>query len=422
MKVKVDVGKVFGRYAVDYEERIDFDRLRRERLERARKAMEEDGLGAIVAWDDANIRYLTSYYVTTPLRPLEAQFVVFPRNGEPHLVGGGTPEEVERRMPWLKGRVHAPAALPKPAAVGPDDPVVLKVVDQIGRILAEYGVQNEPIGIDGTTLSFLYAEAFKKRGLKPVHGKPTMDKARSIKTQDEIALMRIICQIAEKAFAAIAEAIRPGIRECDLVAIAMKVLYEEGVDHTEDCVVCSGYNTNPYNWSFSDKPIRPGELVYVDIDGASYLGYKCCLYRTFCCGKASQEQKDLYAECRDMLYAALEVIRDGVTDHEVVSRWPGSPEYWGYKTWQEVCPYALGHGIGLSLHERPFFNRQQMEAGVPPQVLREGMVIAIETYAGKKGGRDGVRLEEDIVVTKDGYERLCLWPIDELMECWLPYR
>jgi len=137
MKVKVDFGKVMGRYAFDYEERIDFERLREERLERARKAMKEDGLGAIVAWDDANIRYLTSYYVTTPLRPLEAQFVVFLRNGETHLVGGGTPEGVERRMPWLRGRVHALAVLSKPAVTGSDDPLLLKVLDQIGKILAE---------------------------------------------------------------------------------------------------------------------------------------------------------------------------------------------------------------------------------------------------------------------------------------------
>lgn len=405
-----------GKYAVDYEERVNYERLRKERLERAREMMREDGLGAIVTWDPANIRYLTSYYVTTPLRPLEAQFVVFPINGEPHLIGGGTPKEVERRMPWMRGRVHAPAGLAKPAATTADDPVLNRVVDQIGKILADYGVDREPIGIDGTTLSFLYAEAFKKRGVKIVHGKTTMDKARMIKTKDEIELMRIACANAEKAFSEIVKAIRPGVRECDLVAIGIKVLYEEGADHTEDLVCMSGYNTNPYNWSFTDKPIRPGDLIYIDIDGASYQGYNTCIYRTFCCGKATERQKELYEECRSMLYNAINLIRDGVTDHEIVSKWPDSPRYWGYDTWQEVGPYCLGHGVGLSLHDRPFFNRQQMEAGMPPQVLKEGMVIAVETYAGRKGEKDGVRLEEMILVTKDGYERLSLWPIDELME------
>src|SRR4030043_2372269 len=99
---------VFGKLAVDYEQRVDYDRLRKERLQRAKDQINKDGLGAIVTWDDPNIRYIASYYVTTPLRPLEAQFVFCPRTGEPHLIGGGTPSEVERRMPWMQGRKNPP--------------------------------------------------------------------------------------------------------------------------------------------------------------------------------------------------------------------------------------------------------------------------------------------------------------------------
>ncbi len=411
----------FGKYAVDYEKRVDYDRLRKERLQKTKDQINKDGLGAIVTWDEANIRYMTSYYVTTPLRVLEAQFVFCPRNGEPHLIGGGTAIEVERRMPWMEGRVHPPVGLPRPAAATPEDPVLNKVVDQITGLLAEYGIEKEPLGVDGTTLSYLYAEAFKKRGIKVVHGKPTMDLARMIKTRDEIELMRITCANSEKAFAAIVDAIRPGIRECDLVGIGIKALYEEGDDHTEDLVCCSGYNTNPYGWSFTDKPIRPGDLIYIDVDGASYQGYKSCVYRTFCCGKATKEQKDLYEECRAMLYDGMSVIKDGATDYELLEKWPQSPKYWGYETWNDVGPYAIGHGLGLTLHDRPFFNQQQKHAGAPEQTFRAGMVIAVETYAGRRGGKDGVRLEENVLVTKEGYELLSRWPIQELMECWLPY-
>ncbi len=413
---------VLGKYAVDYEERVNYPRLRAERLQRAKDQMNKDGLGSIVTWDEANVRYLTGYYITTPNRPLEAQFAFCARNGQPHLVGGNNQESLIEKMPWMEGRIHPPAGIAKIAAFTPDDPVVQRVVDQIFNFMVQYGVEKEPLGIDGTTLSYIYAEAFKKRGVEVVHAKPTMDFARMIKTQDEIELMRITCANSEKAFAAIADAIRPGIRECDLVAIGLKALYEEGVDHTEDLVCCSGSNTNPYGWSFTDKPIQVGDLVYVDVDGASYQGYKSCIYRTFCCGKASQEQKDLYEECRAMLYDAINTIKDGSTDWQLLDKWPDSPEYWGYKTWAEVGPYAIGHGLGLSLHDRPFFNRMNQVAGVPEQTFRAGMVLAIETYAGRKGGKHGVRLEENILVTKDGYERLSLWPIDELMECWRPYR
>ena len=356
------------------------------------------------------------------MRVLEAQAVFCARNGDPHLIGGSTPSEVERRMPWLQGRVQPNWGLARPHAATPDDPVIVRWVEGIAKMMADYGVQNEPLGLDGSTLAFLFAEAFKKVGITVVHGKPTMDVARMIKTADEVELMRITCANSEPAFAAIVDAMRPGIRECDLVSIGIKALYEQGDDHTEDLVCCSGYNTNPYGWSFTDKPLRPGDLVYIDVDGASYQGYKSCVYRTFCVGKATDEQKELYEECRSLLYAGMDVIRAGATDHDVLAKWPQSPSYWGYSTWDEVGPYALGHGLGLSLHDRPFFLPAHREIGLPPQTFQKNMVLAVEMYAGKRGGKDGVRLEENILVTDDGYERLSRWPIEELMECWLPYR
>ena len=158
------------------------------------------------------------------------------------------------------------------------------------------------------------------------------------------------------------------------------------------------------------------------VDGASYQGYKSCVYRTFCCGKATQEQKDLYEECRSMLYAAMDTVKDGATDFDITDAWPDSPQYWGYDSWGEVGPYACGHGLGLTLHDRPFISIVKKLAGYEPTTLRTGMVLALETYAGRKGGSDGVRLEENILVTDDGYEVLTRWPVDELMECWLPYR
>ncbi|MCP4629420.1 MAG: hypothetical protein GY850_38835, partial [bacterium] len=203
----------FGKYAVDYEMRVDYDRLRKERLQKAKEQIKKDGLGALITWDEANIRYLTSYYVTTPMRPAEMQFVFIAANGEPHLFGGGTPSETERRMPWMKDRVKPSFGLPKLTARTSDDPAVMAVVNGVAELMAEYGVENEALGIDGTTLQMLYSQAFSTKGIQTVHGKPTMDAARMIKTSDEIELMRITCGNSESAFAAIVDAIKPGVRE-----------------------------------------------------------------------------------------------------------------------------------------------------------------------------------------------------------------
>ena len=372
----------FGKFAVDYEERVNMDRLRNYRKERTRAEMKRAGVGAILTFDPDNIRYITGFYVTTPMRMVEGQCVFFPVNGEPHLVIADLPARHIPRMPWMEGRIHALLGFYKPTAVDSYDPVLNNYVNWVGGLMAEYGITNEKLALDGTALQMLFSEAFARKGIQCIHGKPIMDWARMIKSEDEINIMRIACANAEKAHAAVAAAIRPGVKECDLVSAGIAALYEEGCDHTEDLVCMSGPNTNPYGLTFGDRMIRPGDLVYVDVDGDAFLGYRTCIYRTFCCGKATQ----------------------------------------GYETWGEVAPLATGHGIGLTLHDRPFLSCVNRNIpGVEPTTLQSGMVICLETWTGKKGGDHGVRLEEMVLVKDDGYEVLSKFPVKELMECWVPY-
>jgi Xaa-Pro aminopeptidase len=118
-----------------------------------------------------------------------------------------------------------------------------------------------------------------------------------------------------------------------------------------------------------------------------------------------------------MMYAGMKGIKAGNTTWDIVKNWPDSPKYWGYDIWDDVVPYAVGHGIGISLHEKPFFSYPASKAA--PVKLEEGMVLAIENWTGKRGGKFGVRLEENVAVTKDGYDLLTAFPVNELMECWI---
>jgi Xaa-Pro dipeptidase len=322
-------------------------------------------------------------------------------------------------MPWLKGKAYSMVwGGGKWARTVAD---LDNTVNVVAKIMAEHGVTKEPLGLDATTSELLYQQAFKQRGIEVVDAKKTMFDARMIKNEDEIECIRMACSNADAAFADMADAIRPGITECELVGIGMKTLYTLGTDEAQEFVCCSGPRTNPLHIDYTDRQIRPGDLVIIDINGNSWQGYKSCYYRTFSCGKPTKQQEEAYDLCRDLLIDPMKSVKAGVSADDLLAKFPTgtqiygghAPGYFGYKTWEEV-PGLFGHGIGLSLHELPAITKMTA-ASVK---LEEGMVLAFETWAGHKGGKDGVRLEENVVVTKDGYDLLTLWPIDKLTECW----
>ena len=407
----------YGKFATDREERINYERMRNYRLARTREQMEKYGIGCLISWDAWDVRYISSAYVTIPTRWIEGQAVILPRNGDPYVYAATSfsPYRMREEMPWLKGKVGAMLGVMTKMAEKTSD--LSTVVNTVASIMAEHGISNETLGLDGSTSELLLAEAFKEKGIKVVDAKNAMFQARKIKNQDEIECVRMACSMAEAAFGDIVDAIRPGLKECELVGIGMKRLYSEGADETQEFVCASGPRTNPLCIDYTDREIRPGELVIVDINGNSWHGYKSCYYRTFSCGKATPEQKEIYEENRAMIHAGMSAIKAGNTTLDICEKWPTDPRYWGYEKWEDVIGYAVGHGLGISLHEYPFITYPSSKA--KPVTLEEGMVLAVETWTGKKGGKDGVRLEEMVAVTKDGYDLLTKFPINEITECWI---
>lgn len=406
----------YGKFATDREDRINYSRMREYRLARTKQAMEKEGIGCMVSFDSWDVRYISSVYVTTPTRWLEGNCVVLPRNGDPHLFAGScfSPYKLREEMPWLNNKIWPAHHMSGKLARTTDD--LKPIVDAICNIMAEHGISNEIIGLDGCTSELLYERAFKDKGMKVVDGMGAMFEARKIKNQDEIECVRMACSNAEAAFAEMASAIKPGVTEGELMGIGMNTLYRLGADEAAEFVVASGFRTNPLHVDYTDRQIRPGDLVIIDINGNCWQGYKSCYYRTFCCGKATQEEQDTYEECRAMMYAGMSGIKAGNTTWDIVKSWPDSPKYWGYDNWDDVTALAVGHGIGISLHELPFFTYPTSKK--EPDTLEEGMVLAIENWTGKRGGKFGIRLEENLVVTKDGYDLLTLYPVDQLIECW----
>ncbi|MFC2045213.1 M24 family metallopeptidase [Chloroflexota bacterium] len=405
----------FGKFGTDREERINYPRMREYRLARTKAQMEKDGIGCLITWCPYDIRYISGAYVTTSAKWSEGGCVVLPRNGDPHVfaVTSFSPYAMRKDMPWLKDKAWASfTAIGRYVKTLED---VEPAVSTVARIMAEHGISNETVGIDGTTSELLYVNAFEKKGIKAVDAKATMFEARKIKNQDEIECVRMACMNAEAAFSDIKNAIKPGVKECELVGIGMNRLYAEGADEVFEFVCASGPRTNPLYIDFTDRQVRHGDLVIIDINGNSWHGYKSCYYRTFCCGKATQEQKDTYEECRAMLWNGIGAVKAGNTTLDIAEKWPTDPKYWGYDTWEDCFGYAAGHGVGITLHEYPWISYPAAKAN--PVKLEEGMVIALETWTGKKGGIDGVRLEDKVAITKDGYDLLTKYPVNEITEC-----
>ena len=410
----------YGSIASDRLRNIDYDRMRKYRLSRMQQMMERDGIDAVVSWEPWDIRYIASCYVPMSLRWKAQSFCVLPKGGDPHLFTITTynADMLKEEMPWLNGCVYA---APEGGKAIYNIYQTDEFMKSVCGILANYGITSGHIGLDACPDYFLYKEAFDRKGFTVSDCAQTMFDARMIKNEDEIACVRYACYAADAAFAAIQKNIHPGIRECDIQGYGMEALYNLCGDETMDFVVASGPRTNPLHIDFTDRIIRPGDFVVVDINGNSFQGYKSCYYRTFICGEADQEQKEVYEVARKMMYDGIAQIKAGNTTDDVLAVWPHDPQFWGYDDVKWLGGYGLAHGIGLSLHELPQFGVGGPHGMKPPTVTFEkGMCIAIETYYGDKDhdrNAYGARLEECFTVTEDGVEIFTKYPVGQIIEC-----
>ena len=237
-----------------------------------------------------------------------------------------------------------------------------------------------------------------------------MHDAREIKSADEIVLLSMSAAMVDGVYQDIVEALKPGIRENQIVALATKKLYDLGADDVESINAVSGERCNPHPHNFSDRLIRPGDQAFFDIMSA-FNGYRTCYYRTFSVGRATQPQRDAYKQCREWIDASIATIRPGVTTDKVASVWPKAEEF-GFTSEIEAFGLQFGHGVGLALHERPVISR--LNSLDHPMEIREGMVFALETYCPASDGFSAARIEEEVVVTAEGCSIITRFPAEEL--------
>ncbi len=398
-----------GQMAVDFEERVDFRRLHRYRLGRTRQALAGSGLGALLTFDQHNIRYISSTVIGEWARDKLTRYCLITGNGDPYVWDFGSAAKHHRlHAPWLQ-RDHCRAGLlGLRGAVHPKVGLFRRAAEEIRAVLEEEGVAGMPLGVDLAELPMLFE--LQRLGIEVRDGQQVMLDAREIKSRDELMLLNVSAAMVDGTYQKIAEALKPGVRESQIVALANHDLYEKGSDCVEAINAISGERCSPHPHNFTDRLLRPGDQAFFDII-QSYMGYRTCYYRTFNVGRATAAQRDAYSRAREWIDKAIGMIRPGVRSDQVADCWPKAEEI-GFSGEMEAFGLEFGHGLGLGLHERPIISR--LNSYEDPMEIKSGMVFALETYCPASDGFSAARIEEEVVVTDKGRQIITLYPAEEL--------
>jgi Xaa-Pro aminopeptidase len=422
----------FGSSNVDWEVRIDIDRLRTDRLARLRVELDRSDLGAVLAFDFSNIRYMSATHIGTWAMDKLIRFSLLTRDGDPIVWDFGSAAKHHQLFnPWLSETTtevdadpqapHHGARRPRDesgaragistlrGAFHPDAGIAEDVAAKIRRELDKHGLLDQPLGVDVIELPVL--AAMQAAGITVVDGQQVFMEARRVKTAEEISLLTHAASMVDTAYEDLYRFLRPGVKENECVGLVSKTLYDLGSEYVEGVNAISGERCSPHPHVYSDRLIRPGDPAFFDILH-SYQGYRTCYYRTFAVGSASVAQRDAYKRCREYIDRAIALVKPGATTADIVSVWPTAQEF-GFASEEAAFGLQYGHGVGLSIWEKPIFSR--LVSLDHPEVLEVGNVFALETYWPSSDGIGAARIEEEVVVTETGAEVITKFPAEDLI-------
>jgi Xaa-Pro aminopeptidase len=398
-----------GTMGVDFEERVDYRRMHRYRLARAQAALEKSECGALLLFDDNNVRYVTSTKIGEWARDKLSRFALLIRGQDPILWDFGSAAMHHKLYsPWLPAENCRAGLVGLRGTVDPAFGLMKRHAEEMASILKSAGVAKMPVGVDIIEPPMMFE--LEKAGLKVKDGQQIMLSAREVKSSDEIALLNRAAAMVDGAYDVVNEMLRPGIRENDIVAEVNKFLYTHGSDDVEAVNAISGERCSPHPHNFTDRMIRPGDQAFFDIL-QSFMGYRTCYYRTFNVCRATPAQHDAYRKAREWLDNAIERIKPGASTAHICEVFPKANEF-GFPDEMAAFGLQFAHGLGLNLHERPIISR--VVSMDHPTEIKEGMVFAIETYCPATDGFSAARIEEEVVVTDKGCRLISLFPAEEL--------
>ena len=395
-----------GPFHVGYERRVDLDALRQKRIAKADQQRRLAGLDALLVWKDENCRYLTDLrpqLIAGKTTALNGALLVEAR-APIVFCSGGERDRIDRTMPWVK-QVHTIPIIEEKALV---DGLIR---DILGPVLREHRLTDAKLGLDESNMVFYKALTHHFPNMKVEDGDSPMQQARLIKLDEEIALLEEATAIADAVCATATAAVADGVRECEVAGEAMRTLFRLGGEyaHVMTPFVASGEHMAPPHRICSDKLIRHGDVVFIDI-GAAWCGYFGDMARTVICGEASKEQRKVYTAVYEGLTAGIAEMRPGRTNKDAADAVIKAADKHGLGG--RFLSLFIGHGVGIGANEPPYIG--ETLPGAPTYEFKPGMVFAVEPLIWVEGvrGGGGVRLEEMVLVTENGPHVMSRAPFD----------
>lgn len=385
----------------------DLAAMRRYRLGRIRAELKRRDLAGVLLYDPVNIRYATDstnmqlWVAHNPTRhcfvAAEGPVVLFDYFSCEHLSDhSGTVDEVRPAVSWIYlygGELT--------------ERRVERWASGIADLAREHGGGNLRLAVDH--LDHEGVAALTRRGISIANGEAVMENARLVKSPDEIICMRRAIVACEAAMGEMEAALRPGISENELWAELHRANIARGGEWIETRLLSSGPRTNPWFQECSSRIVEAGDLVAFDTDLIGPYGFCADLSRTWLAGdgRPSNEQRALYQIAAEQIAHNTALLRPGTSFRELADNAANPPP--------DCFPARYGvlyHGVGLADEYPTLPHAADWTDDTPDGVLEPGMVLCVESYIGRLGGREGVKIEEQVLITDSGHEQLSRYPLD----------
>ena len=387
------------------EDEINFKKLRSYRLDRVKKVLEKNNIEACILFDPVNVRYaLDTVNMSVYNMHNLTRYCFVPVNGPVILYEYFNCERLSSHLNLINE--IRPAITWDYFSNGDQAGTQLeKWINEV-KDLTNSHCKSKKLAID--VINGPAVTALNKIGIEVVDAKLILEQARVIKSPEELKCIKASIEVAEIGINKMREELKAGMTEDELWSILHKTNIEHGGEWIECRILSSGQRTNPWMQESSNKVIQRGEIVSFDTDMVGPYGYCADISRAFVEGhKFNEDQKKIYLMAVEHINHNSRLIKSGMTFKEFTEKsWKLPEEYYGNRY------SCMVHGIGLC-DEWPMI-KYPTDGGQKEGYFEKNMTITVESYIGKVGGKEGVKLEQQYLVGENGLELMSHHALEDL--------